>query len=210
MADTKEAKEEVHWVDAIGAPCFSCLAEMVAALNCDYERLEELRDEHETLFDAAKEARENLLAYGTVAAEDQEGEEESAELVKIDNEASAALGSWLEENEDELKELAEAAVPCGNKCESREDAEQMIQEDPLSVEVRSGWVSPGGDMSPGEFQILLSTGGPASRIMGELDGNGEPHRAWLEVQDWWKPWTQYQPADPDVLLSYARCFMFTC
>jgi hypothetical protein len=71
-----------------------------------------------------------------------------------------------------------------------------------------------------EFNILLSTGGPAVRIMGELR-YGEPYRAWLEVQDWFTPWTQYygtnNPDDPhswanqpsqDVLLTYARQFYF--
>ena len=60
---------------------------------------------------------------------------------------------------------------------------------------------------PFEFCILLSTGGPASRIRGELD-NGEPCRAWLEVQDWGTPWTQYFDIEQDTLLAYARCFYF--
>ena len=41
---------------------------------------------------------------------------------------------------------------------------------PLSVLVRSGWYIPG--TAPGyaeEFEILLSTGGPACRIIGQLD-----------------------------------------
>ena len=84
----------------------------------------------------------------------------------------------------------------------------MIYEDPLSVEVRSGWVTPGAEMTPEDFCILLGTGGPATRIRGELDEYGEPYRAWLEVQDWGKPWTQYFPAEQDTLLTYARCFCF--
>lgn len=79
----------------------------------------------------------------------------------------------------------------------------------MSVEVRGDWHSPGdNDDGPTDFKILLTTGGPAVQIRGELDEHREPRRAWLEVQDWGKPWTQYFPADQDTLLTYARCFSF--
>ena len=42
-----------------------------------------------------------------------------------------------------------------------EEARQAIQEDPLSVEVRSGWHAPGENSEPDEYNILLGTGGPA-------------------------------------------------
>ena len=61
-----------------------------------------------------------------------------------------------------------------------DDARMSILEDALSVEVRSGWVSLGADrvpMEPEEFCILLTTGGPAVRIRGELDEHKEPSRA---------------------------------
>ena len=38
---------EVEWSDAIGAPTAASIVEMVAALQCDYDRLEELRDERD-------------------------------------------------------------------------------------------------------------------------------------------------------------------
>jgi hypothetical protein len=75
--------------------------------------------------------------------------------------------------------------------------------------VRSGWYTPGNeDNEPVEFKLLLGTGGPAVQIRGELDANAEPDRAWLEVQDWFKPWTQYHGADQETLLAYCRCFYF--
>lgn len=155
---------ETDWAAKIGKPTADGLREMVAALECDYDRLEELRD-----------ARDSF-----------EMDPEDAE---------------------ELADLLEAA----GDCESREQADERIQEDPLSIEVRSGWVTPGSEMEAEEFMILLSTGGPAVRIVGELDEHGEPHRAWLEVQDWFKPWTEYhEPGLSDVLLTYARCFSFSC
>lgn len=113
--------------------------------------------------------------------------------------------NMAEDDRDELRELQDAA---GN-CDDREDAERRIQENALSVEVRSGWYTPGGDY-PGaaEFNILLTTGGPAVRIRGTLNDYGEPGRAWLEVQDWGTPWTQYNGASQETLLAYARCFYF--
>lgn len=198
-------ESETSWVEKIGKPAAASLREMVAALECDYDRLEELRDEHKDLFEAANEAREAYSAYGTVSAEDTEGEAEAAELEKALEAASDALGDWLDDNEDDLKELAEAAGECADQDEAR----QRIEEDALSVQVRSDWVSPGEPMTPGEFEILLTTGGPAVRILGELDESGEPCRAWLEVQDWGKPWTEYyEPGLDNVLLAYARCFVY--
>ncbi len=95
---------------------------------------------------------------------------------------------------------------------AREVAQQKISEDPLSIQVRSGWYSPGEpDQVPEEFEILLGTGGPAVRIVGDLDMHGEPMRARLETQDWGTPWTEYRGAwgdGGDVLLTYARQFVY--
>jgi hypothetical protein len=70
--------------------------------------------------------------------------------------------------------------------------EDEMRNAPLSVEIRSGWREPGdGDsVDPDEFRILLSTGGPALRVMGELE-HCEPSRCWLECQDWGTPWTRH-------------------
>jgi hypothetical protein len=119
------------------------------------------------------------------------------------------MAAWADQNPedaDELKELTEAV----GEWATREDVEQAIAEDPLSIEVRSDWHGLGefvDQARPAEFKILLTTGGPALRIMGELD-NGEPTRAWLEYQDWGTPWTQYYDAEQDVLLTYCRQFCF--
>lgn len=86
-------------------------------------------------------------------------------------------------------------------------ARQAIDDDPLEVSVRSGWVSNAESMVAEDFMILLCTGGPAVRIRGELD-NGEPYRAWIEYQDWGTPWTQYFDAEQSVLLDYAQNFYF--
>ena len=87
---------------------------------------------------------------------------------------------------------------------------ERINEDALSVEVRSDWYSPGDPdgKTPSEFCILLCTGGPAVRIRGELDQYCQPCRAWLECQDWGTPWAQVFDVEQDTLLAYARCFYF--
>ncbi len=153
----------------IGRCAAESIAEMVAALECDYDRLEELR------------------------------------------EMNAGMHAELPLDAAEAEELAELEKAAG-ECESREDAEQRIQEDPLSVEVRSGWYEPGSsdsDRAPEEFRILLGTGGPAMRIIGELD-RGEPTRARIQAQDWFTPWTDYLGGaiSGKDLLTYCRCFYF--
>jgi hypothetical protein len=139
---------------------YESIAAMLAAVDCDYDRLKELRD-----------------------LED---------------------GKHLDRGE--LEELAELEARAGD-CESEESARERISEDPLSVEVRSDWASPGESLEAAEFCILLCTGGPAVRIRGELD-RGEPVRAWLEHQDWGTPWTQYFGADSGTLCRYSSFFFF--
>jgi len=89
-----------------------------------------------------------------------------------------------------------------------DNAYEAIQEDPLSIQVRSGWFTPGEDMVAVEFEILLCTGGPACRIRGDLGNYNEPNRAYMEYQDWGTPWTQYFQVDSDALLTYAQQFYF--
>lgn len=99
--------------------------------------------------------------------------------------------------------------------EARDKAREEIQEDALSVQVRSGWYTPGdGDGSPEEFELLLGTGGPAVRIIGDLDHHGQPTSARLETQNWGTPWTEYRgwngahSAYQATLLAYCQCFYF--
>ena len=107
----------------------------------------------------------------------------------------------------------------GEPCEHLNDeewhdedgAERAIDEDPLSLQVQGDWHGIGEeeDAKNGRFEILLTTGGPAARIMGELR-DGQPYRAWFEYQDWFKPWTEVwvDSADNAVMLEYAQRFYF--
>ena len=90
-----------------------------------------------------------------------------------------------------------------------DEARQAIEEGALSVQIRSGWYTPGTDKpAPEEFEILLCTGGPAVRIVGDLD-HGEPSRPRLQCQDWFTPWTEAMAGvDDDVLMAYCQCFYF--
>jgi hypothetical protein len=86
----------------------------------------------------------------------------------------------------------------------------------LSVMVRDGWRNPCDTMGATdteEYEILLTTGGPALRIYGRLD-HGEPDAdPIIQWQDWGTPWTDWWPEDRDVpykdtLREFACCFWF--
>lgn len=177
------------------------IRDMVAALDLDFDRLEELRAERTNLTDELEAAADCVRYHHNDELDENGPEIEHAEYRRCRDE----LAEWDEENADELEELEAAAGDCSD----RDEAEERIQDDALSVEVRSDWHTPGDGSDPTEFQILLCTGGPAVRIMGEME-QGEPSRAWLEYQDWGIPWTERvnQGGDHYALLTYARCFYF--
>jgi len=156
---------------------------LIAALNCDFSRLEDLKEE-----------RADLIS----AAEDPESEDETTEALN-------ALAAWHEENIEELNELQAAA----GEYNDTHQAAEAIQEHPLSVEVRSAWI-PANDVqfSAEEFRIVLCTGGPHVEITGDLDGYGTPHRAWIQYQDWGTPLTQYFDIEQSTLLEYCQQFYF--
>jgi hypothetical protein len=92
-------------------------------------------------------------------------------------------------------------------------AREAIEEDPLTVEVRSAWHRPSADehdKQSAEYNILLCWGGPAVRIIGELDEHCEPDSAQLQYQDWFTPWEDYPLtlAEEKTLIDYARVFSF--
>ncbi len=60
------------------------------------------------------------------------------------------------------------------------------------------------------YMILLSTGGPATRIIGELDEHGQPTTATFQFQDWFLPWTEARlnEEEEQTLIQYAGFFCF--
>jgi hypothetical protein len=175
----------------------------VAALECDFDRLEELRDEREGAGASVYESYDVPGKFGFTGCD-------ADEYDSADAAQAAALAAWDAANGDELHDLTEAA----GEFTSQDEARERIDESPLSIEVRSDWFSPGAAADddarkPAEFQILLTTGGPALRIMGELDEYGQPTRAWLEYQDWGTPWTHfYVEGGTDTLLKFCNVFYF--
>lgn len=97
-----------------------------------------------------------------------------------------------------------------------EAIDRKCEEMPLSVQVRTGWFGPGApaeDRKPGEYEILLTTGGPALRVRGTLDQYGEPDNYALEMQDWGVPWREWFPEGDvaefcDVLGWFAGHFYY--
>lgn len=148
---------------------------MVAALECDYDRLAELREERDA---------------------------HNAEGPEVGNE-------WNFEYPDEAAELAELEQAAG-EYESEDDAREAIQDDALSVEVRSGWESAGAELTPSEYRIVLSTGGPHVEIRGELNEHNEPESARLYHCDWFEGSQEYigDSDEMNALLTYARQFYF--
>jgi hypothetical protein len=160
----------------IGVNAFAAIKEMVAALQCDYERLEELR--------------------------------EAANEYTADNGGRGGRNHWEADCKEDADELAELEAAAGD-CESEEDARERIQEDPLSLEFRSDWVSSKSDMEISEYRLLLTTGGPAVQIVGDIE-DGEATSARLQVQDWGTPWTEHilTGDDHDTLMAYVSVFYF--
>lgn len=159
MSDTarEQALEQVNSIVA-----------MVAALECDYDRLQELRDERDMC-------------------------EEGAHV-------------WASQNQDDARELEELEN-AADDCADADDARKRIEEDPLSVDVRSGWASYGETLTPEEFRIVLCTGGPHVELVGDLDENGEPARVRVLYRDWGTSGELFD-FDRAAVLRYAQCFYF--
>ena len=131
------------------------------------------------------------------------------EAASVDYDRLDELRDIDEPSQEEAAEL-EALESAAGDCDGYDDAANRIYEDPLSIMVRSGWSPPGEPMEPEEFEILLSTGGPATRIYGQLNQYGEPESAILQVQNWGTPWIDYSPPGArDIALEYARYFNFS-
>lgn len=118
--------------------------------------------------------------------------------------------AWLQS----IKEMVAVLHRAGNHDEkAREGAEEAIHNAPLSVDVRNtGWRAAGKGCDrecADEYQILLSTGGPALRIFGSLE-RGYPNDAYLQWQDWGTEWTNLDmpEREKEAVREFARCFYF--
>ena len=129
--------------------------------------------------------------------------------------AIANAQAWLETidaAQTALDALYSGADPQTVDGETFDDADALrerMEQMPLAVSVRSGWSTPYDTLTPSEYQILLTTGGPALRIVGDLSEHGEPETARLEYQDWCTPWTSYTLAQAEErrALAFAGLFL---
>ena len=97
---------------------------------------------------------------------------------------------------------------------------EKAQEEALCVEFKSGWTSNPEEMEPEEFKILLSTGGPACQVKGNLDQYKQATDIEIQYQDWGTPWeplqlnSTYADESPNITSDYealewfCNCFYF--
>ena len=84
-----------------------------------------------------------------------------------------------------------------------------ILEDPLEVLVRSEWHGMGDSYPPMQYCILLCTGGPAVRIIGDLSlEHRTPESCTLQYQDWFTEWMDYPLSKNEIelVLTYVQQF----
>jgi len=88
--------------------------------------------------------------------------------------------------------------------------EEEIFNSPLSVEVSSGWTPVGEKLKPAKYNLLMTTGGPGTRIVGDLDTEGIPATVDIEYQDWNTPWTKYPLSNEELqaILEFAQYFSY--
>ena len=112
----------------------------------------------------------------------------------------------------DIKALMKRLSDANNTDDSTDDFDDIYDEvmnRPLELSVRNReWRQLGeGVVHPDQYNILLATGGPAVRIIGELENN-EVITARLEVQDWFQPWTQFQISESPEIFDFANLFCF--
>lgn len=189
---------------------------MIRALDCDFDRLEELResryvsgfnvpgfmpvcapDTHSTFDDARRDVvwwikRGEELAETVGLAEQLCAFAESVNLesVPFNLQGPDGLHYWIELNSEDAAELADLEEQAGEYAD-RDEAQNAIYETPLSVEVRSGWHSVGEDAGdPEEFRIVLCTGGPHVELTGDIGGTVR-----VAFKDWGESGEYYPDAD---------------
>ena len=159
------------------------IATMVAALECDYTRLNELREDLETAcFDESQSTDPNPRGWISEVASNAEHTYHTTATEFIELETAAG------------------------ECTSEDEARSRIEEDPLSVEIRSGWANSRAEFEPEEFRIVLCTGGPHVEILGDLD-RGEPSRPRILYRDWGTSGELFD-FDREAVLTYCRVFYF--
>ena len=101
-------------------------------------------------------------------------------------------------------------VTCDEDYEKQEKIKESILNSALSVEFRSGWTSNPNELEIEEFKILLTWGGPALRVIGDLNQYKEPENVKMQFQDWGTFWTDFEITEnqQEALNWFCNCFYF--
>ena len=159
------------------------IATMVAAIECNYARLNELREDLETAcFDESQFTDPNPRGWISEAASNAEHTYHTTATEFIALETAAG------------------------ECTSEDEAREAIKQDPRSVEIRSGWANSRAEFEPEEFRIVLCAGGPHVEILGDLD-RGEPSRPRILYRDWGTSGELFD-FDREAVLTYCRVFYY--
>jgi hypothetical protein len=97
-----------------------------------------------------------------------------------------------------------------NDYNQQDELRESILNSALSVEFRSGWSTNPEQLEIEEFKILLSWGGPALRVIGDLDQYKQPENIKMQFQDWGTPWTDFEITESQQKALNWFCDCFYC
>lgn len=123
--------------------------------------------------------------------------------------AKGSIESIVEDFE-KITFLESLNVTSNEEEEEIEEIKESILNSALTVEFRSGWSTNFDELEIEEFKILLSWGGPALRVIGELDQYKQCENVKLQFQDWGTYWTNYEltEKEEESLNWFCNCFYF--
>ena len=162
------------------------IQDMIAAYEMDWDRLEELWDSVNTQYGANNKIVRFVESDTTIRLDFEcFADSDDHAIEQCQNAYPGCDVLYVEDifTEDDKTELQELEETSGDYT-SQDEALEAIQEHPLSIEYRSGWTTPGEDLSPEEFRVVLCTGGPHVEILGEFDYNGGIDRVRVIYKDW--------------------------
>ena len=115
--------------------------------------------------------------------------------------AQESYGAYFGQDSDYLNLIAELEHSDDSDISvSRQDQIRIeLGESLLSVDHLTHGVYADGDT----WQVLLTTGGPAARVVITTDADGDPFQAVFEFQDWFELWTAAPEQDRDLLIKWA-------
>ena len=124
------------------------------------------------------------------------------------NNAIGHIESMVEDFE-KVTYLESLNVTTNEEEEKLEEIKESILNSALSIQFRSGWETHYENFKAKEFEILLSWGGPALRVIGEITDYGSKNPK-LQFQDWGTPWTDFEITEDQqkALNWFCNCFYF--